>query len=157
LQRAKRLPNFDKVYCVASKYGKLAPKWPAAFDDIWAFADDYDPKQEIFSFNTSTPPPDFSPVEGDTARGSSWPGGGTTILYAAGLSPNASTRTITFTDPTTGVTGTIAGPYSTVEWATATLAHEIWHQNGSDDEDKAEGYGYAVLKKFRSDGGKLCP
>ena len=151
------LPNFDKVYCGATKYGKLPAKWPAVFDDIWAFSNDYDPRQEIFSFNTPKPPPDFTPVEGDTAIGPSWPSGGTTILYAGGLSPNPSTAEITFTDPTNGISGTIKGPYSAVEWAIATLAHEIWHQNGDDDEVKAEAYGYAVLTKFKNDGGKLCP
>lgn len=150
------IPDLDKVACVGTAYGNEAPKWGFAINNIWAFADG---DTEVYSATTSTPPTGFETVNGDTAISSSWVGGGTTILFAAALIPHAGG--FAYYDDVSKANREAPGPFSALEWAILTYAHEITHQNGmgttAADELKAEGYAYDVLKDYRGDGGKKCP
>jgi hypothetical protein len=149
------LPDLDKVTCGGSAYGNEAPKFGFAINNIWAFADH---DTEVYSVASSTPPTGFETVNGDTEIGPSWVGGGTTILYAAGLSPHSGG--FDYYDDVSKTTKNAPGPFSALEWAILTYAHEITHQNGMgttlEEELKAEGYAYEVLKEYRDDGGKKC-
>ncbi len=149
------LPDLDKVTCGGSAYGNEAPKFGFAINNIWAFADR---DTEVYSVASSTPPMGFETVSGDTEIGPSWVGGGTTILYAAGLSPHSGG--FDYYDDVSKTIKNAPGPFSALEWAILTYAHEITHQNGMgttlEEELKAEGYAYGVLKEYRDDGGKKC-
>lgn len=149
------IPDLDKVACGGSAYGDEAPKWGFAINNIWAFAD---ADKEVYSETSSTPPSGFEEVDGDTSIGTSWYGGGTTILYAGALSPHPGG--FAYYDDVSKTNREAPGPFSALEWAILTYAHEITHQNGmgttSEDELKAEGYAYNVLKDYRDDGGKKC-
>ncbi len=147
--------DLDKVACAGIAYGNQAPKFGFAMNNIWAFADG---DAEVYSAASSIPPTGFETVNGDTAIGSSWVGGGTTILYAAALSPHRDP--FTYYDDVSKTNREAPGPFSALEWAILTYAHEITHQNGLgttlNDELKAESYAYGVLKEYRDDGGKKC-
>lgn len=151
------LPDPEKIACGAREYGTLSPKWGPALNDIWAFAQVEDPNIEAFSFMSSSPPPGYDAVLGDTGIGTDWYGGGTTILYAEAMTAQDASKKFFYIDTATGKTVVETGPFSAFEWSLVTFAHEVRHQYGYDDEDDADAYGYAVLKSFRSDGGKRCP
>jgi hypothetical protein len=149
------IPDLDKVFCVGTAYGNEAPKWGFAINNIWAFADG---DTEVYSVTSSTPPTGFETVSGETAIGPSWVGGGDTILFADALSPHPGK--FVYYDDVSKTNREAPGPFSALEWAILTYAHEITHQNGmgttSEEELKAEGYAYNVLKDYRDDGGKKC-
>jgi hypothetical protein len=149
------IPDLDKVACVGAAYGNEAPKWGFAVNNIWAFADG---GTEVYSLTSSVPPAGFETDSGVTAVGPDWPGGGTTILYADALSPHPGN--FIYYDDVSKKNLEAPGPFSALEWAILTYAHEITHQNGLGttpaDELDAEGYAYTVLKDYREDGGKKC-
>jgi hypothetical protein len=118
---------------------------------VWAFTT-IDTDHEAFSVDTPAAPAGFVKVDGDTAIGTDWYGGGTTILYADGMI--AHREDFPYVDPDTGVPGIARGPFTALETAIVTFAHEVRHQYGKDDEDMADGYGYKVLLKYRS--GSKC-
>jgi hypothetical protein len=149
------IPDLDKVACVGIAYGNEAPKWGFAVNNIWAFADG---DTEVYSLTLSVPPGGFVTDTGVTAIGPYWPLGGTTILFADALSPHPGK--FIYYDDVSKKNLDAPGPFSALEWAILTYAHEITHQNGMgttpEDELKAEGYAYNVLKDYRDDGGKKC-
>ena len=150
------IPDLDKVACVGAAYGHETPKWGFAANNIWAFADG---DTEVYSLTfVSASGGIFNRRRPTTAIGPYWPGGGTTILFADALSPHPGK--FVYYDDVSKKNLDAPGPFSALEWAILTYAHEITHQNGmgttSADELKAEGYAYGVLKEYREDGGKKC-
>ncbi len=149
------MPDLNKVACVGIAYGNEAPKWGFAINNIWAFTKG---DTEAYSLTSSVPPVGFETDSGVTAVGPSWPLGGTTILYADALSPHPGN--FVYYDDVSKKNLEATGPFSALEWAILTYAHEITHQNGMgstpNEELKAEGYAYKVLKEYREDGGKKC-
>ena len=131
------------------------PNGGFAVNNIWAFADG---GTEVYSLTSSVPPIGFETDSAITAIGPYWPGGGTTILFADALSPHPGN--FVYYDDVSKKNIEAPGPFSALEWAILTYAHEITHQNGmgttAADELKAEGYAYNVLKDYREDGGKKC-
>jgi hypothetical protein len=148
-----QLPDPEKLACVANKYGTLSPKFVAALDNVWAFVDSHN--QEAFSVDTPLAPAGFRIVTGDTALGTDWYAGGTTIIYAAGMSPQS--VSLPYVDPDTDESGFFEQHLSGEEMAIFTYAHEVWHQYGSRDELLANGYAASVFTAYKSDKAKTCP
>jgi hypothetical protein len=148
-----QLPDPSKLACAVIQYGTLAPKFVAALDNVWAFVDIHN--QEAFSVDTPAPPAGFSIVAGDTALGTDWYAGGTTIIYAAGMSPQSLSQP--YVDPDTDDSGFFTQHLSGKEMAIFTYAHEVWHQYGSRDELLANGYAVKVFTAYARDAGKKCP
>jgi hypothetical protein len=152
-----KLPDPEKIDCAAREYGNLAPKWGPALNNIWAFAQIAHENIEAFSTTTPLAPPGYMEIFGDTGIGTIWYSGGTTILYAGGMTAQDSSKRFSYKDNATGAIVVESGPFTAFEWSLVTFAHEVRHQYGYDDEDDAEKYGYSVLKSYRADGGKRCP
>lgn len=152
-----QLPNYTKVTCAAAKYGSQTPKLPAMYDNQYAF---YNPStgKTVFSETSSSPPPDYGEVFGETFFDPQVWQGGWTSIYAGGLV--AEQQGIDYIDPVTNLSGYMAGPFTKEEWALVTLVHEISHQNGlkgsQHDEGVADGLAVKALKAYRADHGAKC-